>query len=123
MRPELARSAGAKLQADERAGGGGRPLLCQRGAVRARRRGRQIGGNLASSPRHRGLPWVCAPPPPQASGRVTPRRLGECPGPEPGAQPSGKPFGFGGRTRGTWGSLRGDPEVFSLGVRQVGTLA
>lgn len=36
LRPELARSTGAKLQADERAGGGGRPLLCQRGAVRAR---------------------------------------------------------------------------------------
>ena len=36
LRPELARSAGAKLQAGERSGGGGRPPLCQRGAVRAR---------------------------------------------------------------------------------------
>lgn len=60
------------------------------------RRGRRIGGDLARSPRHRGLPWVCAPLPPPKVGRVTPRRLGECPGPERDVQPSGKPFASAG---------------------------
>lgn len=36
------------------------------------------------------------PLPPPKVGRVTPRRLGECPGPERDVQPSGKPFASAG---------------------------
>ena len=78
-------------------------------------RGRRIGGDLARSPRHRGFPRVCAPAPPPRVGRVTPRRLGECPGPERGAQLSGKPFASAGRPEAHGGQLERRPRGWALG--------